>query len=82
MASRLELAILGFLAGSPLPGHELHRRISHLTGYGRPVSDSLYPAINRLAKAGLLERLQAARELTAAAAVGALPSTSADAAEY
>ncbi|MEU3616977.1 PadR family transcriptional regulator [Streptomyces sp. NPDC006872] len=53
----LELAILGFLAESPLPGHELRRRVSHLTGYTRPVSDgSLYPAINRLAKAGLLER--------------------------
>lgn len=53
----LELAILGFLAEGPLPGHELRSRVSHLTGYTRPVSDgSLYPAINRLAKAGLLER--------------------------
>ncbi|MGW0707865.1 PadR family transcriptional regulator [Streptomyces sp. NPDC002643] len=53
----LELAILGFLAEGPLPGHELRRRVSHLTGYTRPVSDgSLYPAINRLAGAGLLER--------------------------
>ncbi|MEU9287843.1 PadR family transcriptional regulator [Streptomyces sp. NPDC048275] len=53
----LELAILGFLAEGPLPGHELRRRVSRLTGHIRPVSDgSLYPAINRLAKAGLLER--------------------------
>ena len=53
----LELAILGFLAEGPLPGHELRRRVSDLTGYAHPVSDgSLYPAINRLAKAGLLER--------------------------
>jgi len=53
----LELAILGFLNEGPLPGHELRRRVSRLTGYTRPVSDgSLYPAINRLAKAGLLER--------------------------
>lgn len=53
----LELAILGFLAEGSLPGHELRRRVSQLTGYTRPVSDgSLYPAINRLAKAGLLER--------------------------
>ena len=53
----LELAILGFLAEGPLPGHELRRRVSDLTGHARPVSDgSLYPAINRLAKAGLLER--------------------------
>ncbi|MFJ8931506.1 PadR family transcriptional regulator [Streptomyces sp. NPDC102364] len=53
----LELAILGFLAEGPLPGHELRRRVSQLTGFTRPVSDgSLYPAINRLSKAGLLER--------------------------
>ncbi|MET7650551.1 MULTISPECIES: PadR family transcriptional regulator [unclassified Streptomyces] len=53
----LELAILGFLAEGPLPGHELRRRITDLTGYSRPVSDgTLYPAINRLTKAGLIER--------------------------
>lgn len=53
----LELAILGFLAEGPLPGHELRRKVSQLIGYTRPVSDgSLYPAINRLAKAGLLDR--------------------------
>jgi DNA-binding PadR family transcriptional regulator len=53
----LELAILGFLAEGPLPGHELRHRVARLTGYTRPVSDgSLYPAINRLAKAGLLQR--------------------------
>ncbi|MEH0573845.1 PadR family transcriptional regulator [Streptomyces sp. B21-108] len=53
----LELAILGFLAEGPVPGHELRRRITHLTGYSRPVSDgTLYPAINRLTKAGLIER--------------------------
>jgi DNA-binding PadR family transcriptional regulator len=53
----LELAILGFLAEGPLPGHLLRRRVSQLTGYTRPVSDgSLYPAINRLAGAGRLER--------------------------
>ncbi|MET8076876.1 PadR family transcriptional regulator [Streptomyces sp. NPDC005303] len=53
----LELAILGFLAEGPLPGHELRRSITYLTGYSRPVSDgTLYPAINRLTKAGLIER--------------------------
>jgi DNA-binding PadR family transcriptional regulator len=53
----LELAILGFLADGPLPGHELRRRVAHLTGFTRPVSDgTLYPALNRLAKVGLLER--------------------------
>ncbi|WP_329347438.1 PadR family transcriptional regulator [Streptomyces sp. NBC_01261] len=53
----LELAILGFLDEGSLPGHELRRRVSQLTGYTRPVSDgSLYPAINRLVKADLVER--------------------------
>jgi DNA-binding PadR family transcriptional regulator len=57
MVSVMELAILGFMAEGPLHGYELRRRIAHLSGYTRPVSDgSLYPAINRLAKAGLLER--------------------------
>ncbi|MGA5760290.1 PadR family transcriptional regulator [Nonomuraea bangladeshensis] len=53
----LELAILGFLAEGPLHGYELRRRVAALSGHARPVSDgSLYPAINRLARAGLLER--------------------------
>ncbi|MBY8344040.1 PadR family transcriptional regulator [Streptomyces spinosirectus] len=53
----LELAILGFLAESPLHGYQLRHRIEHLSGHTRPVSDgSLYPAINRLVSAGLLER--------------------------
>ncbi|MFD9903958.1 PadR family transcriptional regulator [Streptomyces sp. NPDC059063] len=53
----LELAILGFLAEGPLHGYELRRRVARLSGHTRPVSDgSLYPAINRLVAAGLLER--------------------------
>ncbi|WP_018538119.1 MULTISPECIES: PadR family transcriptional regulator [unclassified Streptomyces] len=53
----LELAILGFLAEGPLHGYQLRHRIAHLSGHARPVSDgSLYPAINRLVDAGLLER--------------------------
>ncbi|MFT2014710.1 PadR family transcriptional regulator [Streptomyces sp. 796.1] len=53
----LELAILGFLADGPLHGYELRNRIAHLSGHTRPVSDgSLYPAINRLVKAGHVDR--------------------------
>lgn len=53
----LEVAILGFLAGGPLHGYELRRRVVQLSGHTRPVSDgSLYPAINRMLKRGLLER--------------------------
>ncbi|MFJ8578463.1 PadR family transcriptional regulator [Micromonospora sp. NPDC093277] len=62
----LELAILGFLGEGPLHGYELKTRISQLAGYARPVSDgSLYPAINRLERAGLVSRQ---REPGAAAA--------------
>ena len=53
----LELAILGFLAEGPLHGYELRRKVAQLSGYTRPVSDgSLYPAINRLVRDGLLGR--------------------------
>ncbi|WP_432507207.1 PadR family transcriptional regulator [Kineococcus arenarius] len=53
----LELSILGFLAEGPLHGYELRRRVARLSGYARPISDgSLYPAINRLLKAGWLSR--------------------------
>ena len=53
----LELAILGFLADGPLHGYQLRRRIAQLSGHTRPVSDgSLYPALNRLVDAGLLDR--------------------------
>jgi DNA-binding PadR family transcriptional regulator len=53
----LELAILGFLADGPLHGYELRRRVAQLSGHTRPVSDgSLYPAINRMLKRGLLDR--------------------------
>ena len=53
----LELAILGFLYDTPLHGYELRKRITALTGHVRPIAEStLYPAIKRLEKAGLLER--------------------------
>jgi DNA-binding PadR family transcriptional regulator len=53
----LELAILGFLAEAPLHGYELRNRIARLAGHVRPISDgSLYPAIDRMIRAGLLDR--------------------------
>lgn len=55
--SMLELAILGFLYDAPLHGYELRKRITALTGHAKPVAEStLYPAIKRLEKAGLLAR--------------------------
>ncbi|MEH0449721.1 MULTISPECIES: PadR family transcriptional regulator [unclassified Streptomyces] len=53
----LELSILGFLAEAPLHGYELKERIKALSGHVRPISDgALYPAINRLLAAGLLDQ--------------------------
>ncbi|WP_086738174.1 PadR family transcriptional regulator [Streptomyces glaucescens] len=53
----LELAILGFLYEAPLHGYELRKRITALTGHVRPVAEStLYPAIKRLERGGLLVR--------------------------
>ncbi|GGR36803.1 PadR family transcriptional regulator [Streptomyces aurantiogriseus] len=53
----LELAILGFLYDAPLHGYELRKRITALTAHVRPVAEStLYPAIKRLEKSGLLVR--------------------------
>jgi DNA-binding PadR family transcriptional regulator len=53
----LSLSILGFLAEEPLHAYELRARISGLSGHVRPVSDgALYPALNRLRKAGHLDR--------------------------
>ncbi|MFF3906776.1 PadR family transcriptional regulator [Streptomyces sp. NPDC001848] len=53
----LELAILGFLYDAPLHGYELRKRIAALTGHVRPVAEStLYPAIKRLERSGLLAR--------------------------
>ncbi|MBC9716447.1 helix-turn-helix transcriptional regulator [Streptomyces sp. TRM66268-LWL] len=53
----LELSLLGFLYEAPLHGYELRKRITALTGHVRPVGEStLYPAIKRLEKAGLLAR--------------------------
>ena len=53
----LTLSILGFLAEEPMHAYELRARISGLSGHVRPVSDgALYPALNRLLKAGYLAR--------------------------
>ncbi|MBX7547819.1 PadR family transcriptional regulator [Streptomyces sp. tea 10] len=57
MASVLDLSILGFLYEEPLHGYELRTRIARLTGHVRAVSHgTLYPAIKRMEKAGLLRR--------------------------
>jgi DNA-binding PadR family transcriptional regulator len=55
----LTLSILGFLFERPMHAYELGRMISGLSGHIRPVSDgALYPAVNRLEKAGQITRHQ------------------------
>ncbi|GAA3729603.1 PadR family transcriptional regulator [Streptomyces tremellae] len=56
----LTLSILGFLAEQPLHAYELRNRISGLSGNSRPVSDgALYPALDRLRRAGFVVREEA-----------------------
>jgi DNA-binding PadR family transcriptional regulator len=56
----LELAVLGLLHDSPLHGYELRKRLNLLLGWGRLLSyGSLYPALKRLLRAGLITEVEA-----------------------
>ncbi len=60
-AASLELAVLGLLHESPLHGYELRKRLNLLLGWGRLLSyGSLYPALKRLLRAGLITEVAAA----------------------
>jgi DNA-binding PadR family transcriptional regulator len=52
----IELMLLGFLAmEGPLHGYELRKRMAHLHGWARTISDgTIYPAIDRLITAGAI----------------------------
>ena len=51
----LELAVLGLLHEAPLHGYELRKRLNTLLGWGRVLSyGSLYPALKKLLKAGMI----------------------------
>ena len=57
----LELAILGLLHDSPLHGYELRKRLNLLLGWTRLLSyGSLYPALKRMLRAGLVTEVAAA----------------------
>jgi DNA-binding PadR family transcriptional regulator len=59
-AASLELAVLGLLHESPLHGYELRKRLNLLLGWGRLLSyGSLYPALKRLLRAGLITEVEA-----------------------
>ena len=56
----LELAVLGLLHDSPLHGYELRKRLNLLLGWGRLLSyGSLYPALKRLLRSGLINEVTA-----------------------
>ena len=57
----IELAILGVLADHELHGYELTKRLPELLGSGSSVSyGSVYPALSRLERAGLVKAVEAA----------------------
>ncbi|GAB3653137.1 PadR family transcriptional regulator [Nocardioides korecus] len=54
-SAALELAVLGLLHDSPLHGYELRKRLNLLLGWTRLLSyGSLYPALKRMLRAGLV----------------------------
>jgi DNA-binding PadR family transcriptional regulator len=59
----LELAVLGLLHEHPLHGYELRKRLNVVLGWGRLLSyGSLYPALQRMLRAGLIREHRAAPE--------------------
>ena len=60
-AATLELAVLGLLHDSPLHGYELRKRLNLLLGWTRLLSyGSLYPALKRLQRSGLVTEVTTA----------------------
>jgi DNA-binding PadR family transcriptional regulator len=51
----IELAVLGLLHEGPMHGYELRKRLNLMLGWGRVLSyGSLYPALKRMVRAGLI----------------------------
>ncbi|MCW2866190.1 MAG: transcriptional regulator, PadR family [Marmoricola sp.] len=60
-SAALELAVLGLLHDSPLHGYELRKRLNLTLGWTRLLSyGSLYPALKRMLRAGLVSEDAAA----------------------
>jgi DNA-binding PadR family transcriptional regulator len=71
----LELAVLGLLHEHPLHGYELRKRLNVVLGWGRLLSyGSLYPALQRMLRAGLIREQRSAPDQ--GAAVGRPPVAS------
>lgn len=60
-AETIELAVLGLLHEAPMHGYELRKRLNLMLGWGRLLSyGSLYPALKRMLRAGLITETQVA----------------------
>jgi DNA-binding PadR family transcriptional regulator len=69
----IELAILGVLADHELHGYELTKRLPELIASGTSVSyGSVYPALSRLERAGLVKAVEAAGPAAAIPMTGSL----------
>jgi DNA-binding PadR family transcriptional regulator len=69
----IELAILGVLADQELHGYELTKRLPELIGSGTSVSyGSVYPALSRLERAGLVKAVEAGRSPASIPMTGSL----------
>ncbi|PVG84143.1 PadR family transcriptional regulator [Nocardioides gansuensis] len=52
----IELAVLGLLHEGPMHGYELRKRLNLMLGWGRVLSyGSLYPALKKMLRGGLIE---------------------------
>jgi DNA-binding PadR family transcriptional regulator len=61
----LELAVLGLLHEHPLHGYELRKRLNVVLGWGRLLSyGSLYPALQRMLRAGFIREHRAVPDPT------------------
>lgn len=65
----IDLAILGLLKEQELHGYELRKRVADLLGPGRSALSfgSLYPALTRLERAGLVKAVEASTRVVPAA---------------
>ena len=64
----LELAVLGLLHEHPLHGYELRKRLNVVLGWGRLLSyGSLYPALQRMRRGGLIREHRAVADEAPAA---------------
>ncbi len=73
MTSSIDVAVLGLLSEAELHGYELKKRLGDLTGWRASVSfGSLYPALGRLERQGLVKAVEERTSVPAAPMSGSL----------